>query len=199
LYNHLVDRYVQSNQDSAEEIATAISRGDSQAEALLVERYYRIVLYILKKRVQDENQARDLCQETFRITLERLRAEPLAEPDKLPAFLHSVAIKLCIADGRKAARRQTYTDSDFIEQFADQNSDQFTQLDRERAAAAVRALLDELENERDQRILKRYYIDELDKQIICDELSLSHRHFDKVISRARTRFKELIETRGQIS
>ena len=82
---------MQSNQDSAEEIATAISRGDSQAETLLVERYYRIVLYILKKRVQDENQARDLCQETFRITLERLRSEPLSEPDKLPAFLHSVA------------------------------------------------------------------------------------------------------------
>ena len=190
---------MQSNQDSAEEIATAISRGDSQAETLLVERYYRIVLYILKKRVQDENQARDLCQETFRITLERLRSEPLSEPDKLPAFLHSVATKLCIADSRKAARRHTYTDSDFIDQFADQNADQFTQLDRERAAAAVRALLDELDNERDQRILRRYYIDELDKQIICDELSLSHRHFDKVISRARTRFKELIETRGQIS
>ena len=190
---------MQSSLDSAEEIATAIHCGDSQAEALLVERYYRIVLYILKKRVADEQLARDLCQETFRVTLERLRSERLAEPEKLPAFLHSVAINLCIADGRKAARRQTYADSDLIDQVADQNADQFTQLDRERAAVAVRALLDELDNERDQRILKRYYIDELDKQIICDELSLSHRHFDKVISRARTRFKELIETRGQIS
>lgn len=182
--------------DSPEQIVAAIANGDRVAESALIERYYRIVLYILKKRVQDDDYARDLCQETFRITIERLRKQPLAEPNKLAAFLHSTAGNLCIADSRKALRRQTYADSNYVELFADQSDDQFSGLDRDRAALAVRKLLAELDNVRDQRILQRYYIDERDKGDICEELALSDRHFDKVISRARTRFRELIETRG---
>lgn len=181
---------------SPEEIASAIHRGDKAAETALIERYYRVVLYVLKKRTQDPDLARDLSQETFRITIERLRTEPLAEPGKLAAFLHSIAGNLCTAEVRKATRRQTYTDSEHVELYADQADDQFSRLERERAALSVRALLKELGNERDRKILQRYYIDELEKRDICEELALSDRHFDKVISRARTRFRELIESAG---
>lgn len=185
------------DQDSPDQIANAISRGDKKAEAVLLERYYRTVLYILKKRVRDEEHARDLCQDTFRIAIERLRREPLAEPEKLAAFLQSIGTNLCIAESRKSDRRQTFADSEYVELVADLNADQSSGLDRERAASAVRHLLTELDNERDQKILYRYYIDELDKEDICAELALNHRHFDKVISRARTRFRELIDASGR--
>ncbi|MBU2098790.1 MAG: RNA polymerase sigma factor [Gammaproteobacteria bacterium] len=187
-----------SQYETPEQIASAISRGDKNAETALLEQYYQTVLYILRKRVQNEDHARDLCQETFRITIERLRKEPLAEPDKLAAFLHSIAINLCIADSRRSARRQTYTDSDFVELVADSGAEQSLLLQQERAGKAVRSLLTELDNDRDRKILYRYYIDEQDKERICDELQLSHRHFDKVISRARTRFRELIDTGGHV-
>jgi len=179
---------------SPEQIASAIHSGEKAAETALIERYYRVVLYVLRNRVKDQELALDITQETFRITIERLRMEPLAEPDKLGAFLHSTASNLCTAEARKTKRRQTYADTDYIDLFADQAGDQFSQLERDRATIAVRLLLRELDNERDQKILQRYYLDELDKRDICDELALSHRHFDKVISRARTRFRELIET-----
>jgi RNA polymerase sigma factor (sigma-70 family) len=187
---------VQTPYESPGQLASAISQGDNTAESVLIERYYRVVLYILKKRVHDDEHARDLCQETFRITIERLRKESLSEPDKLAAFLQSIAANLCIADSRRSARRQTYADSEFIEQLADQSINQFSQLDRDRAAKAVRRLLAELDNVMDRTILHRYYIDELDKHEICEELALSHRHFDKVISRARARFRELIDAGG---
>ena len=188
---------MQTQYDSPEKIASAINDGDRAAESALIERYYRVVFYVLKKRLLDDENARDLCQETFRITIERLRKEALAEPDKLAAFLHSIAGNLCIAEDRKLSRRQTYADSDYVALFADEGSDQVAQLDRKRAAAAVRILLTELDNERDQRILHLYYIDELEKKDICEELALSDRHFDKVISRARRRFRELIATSGR--
>lgn len=183
--------------DTPGQIASAISQGDRKAEAVLLDRYYRTLLYILRKRVRDEEHARDLCQETFRITIERLRREPLAEPEKLAAFLQSIAANLSIAEGRKRERRQTYADSDYVELVADTGADQSVVLDRERIASAVRHLLTELDNLRDQRILYRYYIDELDKEEICAELELTHRHFDKVISRARTRFRELVDASGR--
>ena len=97
------------------QIAAAINLGDRAAETVLFERYYRTVLYILRKRLRDEESARDLCQETFRVTLERLRRAPLQEPEKLAAFIHSIAVKLSIADIRKAERRQTYPDSEYVD------------------------------------------------------------------------------------
>ena len=183
--------------ENSEQIALAISQGDSKAESVLLERYYRTVLFILRRRGNDEDQARDLCQETFRITIERLREKPLAEPSKLAAFMRSIAVNLCIAENRKSERRRTFTNSDVVELAAEQGLDQLASLAKERAAAAIRRLLTELTSERDQRILYRYYIDEIDKQDICAELALNHRHFDKVISRARTRFKQLLDASGQ--
>lgn len=183
--------------ENSEQIALAISQGDRKAESILLERYYRTVFFILRRRGNDEDQARDLCQETFRITIERLREKPLAEPSKLAAFMRSIAVNLCIAENRKSERRQTFTNSDAVELAAEQGLDQLASLAKERAAAAIRRLLTELTSERDQRILYRYYIDEIDKQEICTELALNHRHFDKVISRARTRFKQLLDASGQ--
>lgn len=183
--------------ENSEQIALAISQGDRKAESILLERYYRTVFFILRRRGNDEDQARDLCQETFRITIERLREKPLAEPSKLAAFMRSIAVNLCIAENRKSERRQTFTNSDAVELAAEQGLDQLASLAKERAATAIRRLLTELTSERDQRILYRYYIDEIDKQDICTELALNHRHFDKVISRARTRFKQLLDASGQ--
>ena len=182
---------------NSEQIALAIYQGDKKAESLLLDRYYRTVFFILRRRGIDEDQACDLCQETFRITIERLRDKPLAEPSKLAAFMRSIAVNLCIAENRKTERRQTFTNSDSIELAAEQGLDQYASLEKERAANAIRCLLTELTSERDQRILYRYYIDEIDKQDICEELALNHRHFDKVISRARTRFKQLIDASTQ--
>ncbi len=190
---------MQSQYENSELIVTAIHNGDKKAESILLERYYRQLFYILRKRGLDEEYARDLCQETFRIAIERLREKPLSEPSKIAAFMHGIAVNLCIAESRKAARRQTYTDNDSVALAAEKGLDQFATLSKERMELIVRRLLNELANERDQKILLRYYIDELDKHEICAELTLSHRHFDKVISRARTRFKQLVEASGQDS
>jgi RNA polymerase sigma-70 factor (ECF subfamily) len=188
---------VQNNYEAPSQIATAISQGDKKAETALLERYYQQVLFILKKRVGDPDYARDICQEAFRITIERLRRQPLAEPDKLAGFLQNVAINLCIAETRKSERRQTAFDSDYLELVVDRTPGQSQQLEKERAALAVRQLLAELDNERDRRILYRYYIDEMEKEDICAELELGYRHFDKVISRARARFRELAQSSGR--
>lgn len=186
-----------SPDETPEGLVSAIGRGNKQAEATLLEKYYRKVLFILKKRTGDEEQARDICQETFRIILERLRKSPLEEPGKLSSFILGTAINLHIGEMRKAVRRKTQYDSDLLEDMEDESSSQVDIVARERSRKAVCALLDELQNERDHRILRLYYLEELEKEEVCKELQLSHRHFDKVISRARKRFKELLATRRE--
>jgi RNA polymerase sigma-70 factor (ECF subfamily) len=66
-----------------------------------------------------------------------------------------------------------------------------------KAAALVRAVIEQLPTERDRVIVKRFYLDEAEKEEICREQhNLSPLHFDKVIHRARARMRELLQKRG---
>ena len=57
-------------------------------------------------------------------------------------------------------------------------------------------MLDEMPGERDRELLMRFYLNDEAKEQICQELKLSREHFNRVIFRARGRFRELLEHRG---
>jgi DNA-directed RNA polymerase specialized sigma24 family protein len=57
-------------------------------------------------------------------------------------------------------------------------------------------LLEELPTQRDRMVLVRFYLDGVDKQQLCRELGLSPKHFDRVLMRARTRLRSIIERRA---
>jgi RNA polymerase sigma-70 factor (ECF subfamily) len=173
-------------------LVTAIGRGDRNAEAALYSRYYRPTLFIMERKTGDPELAQDLCQEAFCITIERLRHQPLTDPDKLPAFLHSTALNLYIAEIRKADRRKTFTDQALLDGVADSTQNQYRALLRERSGEAVRRLIAAMDNSRDRMLLYQYYIEEKDKTQVCADLGLTQRHFDKVLFRAKQRFKELL-------
>jgi RNA polymerase sigma-70 factor (ECF subfamily) len=173
-------------------LVTAIGRGDTKAEAVFYKRYYQSTLFILERKTHDPELAQDLCQEAFCITLERLRQQTLNDPDKLPAFLHSTALNLYIAEIRKADRRKTFSDHELLNGVVDATQNQYRALARERSGEAVRRLIAAMDNSRDRSLLYQYYIEEHDKIQVCADLGLSHRHFDKVLFRARQRFKELL-------
>jgi RNA polymerase sigma-70 factor (ECF subfamily) len=67
------------------ELARRIAAGDRSAETELVERYQRGVLYLLKRKARDPEIALDLRQETFRIAIEKLRSQGLAEAERIGA------------------------------------------------------------------------------------------------------------------
>ena len=56
-------------------------------------------------------------------------------------------------------------------------------------------MLAELKNDRDREILSRYYIADENKEDICRDLELSDLHFNRVLFRARQRYRELFERR----
>src|SRR5690606_1003707 len=99
------------------------------------------------------HDAEDVCQETFRITIERLRAKPLEEPDKLAGFVHNTALSVQKGDFRKLGRRKTFTDQDRIDRAPAREQDQLRKLIRENTDAAVRTLIGCLKNGRDREIL----------------------------------------------
>jgi RNA polymerase sigma-70 factor (ECF subfamily) len=181
------------------DLAQRIAGGDRGAEAELVERYGRGVLYLLQRKTRDPQLALDLRQETFRVAIERLRASGLEEAGRIGAYLRGIAVNLAIADARKTTRRATTADSDAVDLLADPAAGPAETVSTEQVRAAVRALLDELPVQRDREILLRFYLDDEDKESICAGLGVDSAHFNRILFRAKQRFRELVivaERRG---
>ncbi len=159
----------------------------------MVVKYGRTLLYLMEKRTGDSERAKDVVQDAFIIVLEKLRNEPLDDPTKLSAYLYNTAKNVYIGETRKEVRRETFFDTELLEMIASSNGEQYQTLVLERSRAAIDRLFDDLRNDRDRMILIHYYIDEIEKDIICENLGLSHRHFDRVISRARSRFRDIVQ------
>src|ERR1700680_5167647 len=73
---------------------------------------------------------------------------------------------------------------------------EWERVGRPQWAEAARRMLDEMPAERDREILVLLYLNDEDKAQICRDLRLSEEHFNRVIFRARNRFRELLEHRG---
>jgi RNA polymerase sigma-70 factor (ECF subfamily) len=145
-----------------------------------------------RKRV-DISVADDLCNEAFRILLERVQREPLRDPDKVAAFLAQTARNLFMADARKYTRRRTSTgDDEIIVGEADPSADAADRLQHVDLARVVRSVLERMTVPRDREILVRYYLRDEDKTRICQDLGLTEAHFNRVIDRARSRFAALL-------
>lgn len=177
----------------AADLVRRITMGEAAAEGALVERYRRGILYLLRHLGALPELADDLQQETFRIVLERLRQEGLADPAGLSAFLRGTARNLLIAERRKTARRQTWTDSGELALAVAPAPSQLQTVLLEEEAEIVRRLIAELPTDRDRQLLLRFYVAEEDKDKLCADLGLDSLHFNRVLFRARQRFKELLE------
>lgn len=174
------------------DLVARIGRGDGAAEHEMVARYERGLVYLLRRRAGDPDLALDLCQDTFRIAIEKLRAEPLNEPERLAGYLRGVAVNLVVGLERKNVRRATTSDSEKVEAAADPAAGPFDDVSSEQVGAAVRRLLGELRTPRDREILTRLYIHDEDKDSICRSLGIDSTHFNRVLYRAKQRFRELL-------
>jgi RNA polymerase sigma-70 factor (ECF subfamily) len=176
----------------AADLVARIRGGARDAEDALIRRYGPGLLYLLKRRTRDPELALDLRQDTFRIAIEKLRNASLEEPERLAAYLRGVALNLWLGQRRKDTRRATTADSEAVELVADEGAGPFDNVSREQVRRAVGVLLSELGTARDREILTRLYLDDEDKEAICTALGVDSTHFNRVLFRAKQRFRELL-------
>jgi RNA polymerase sigma-70 factor (ECF subfamily) len=169
-----------------------IGAGDRRAEEELVRRYQRGLIYLLQRRTRDPQLAQDLAQETFRIAIEKLRQSPIEQADRIGAYLRGTALNLVIGEVRKHVRRGTSADSDAVDAAADDAAGPFDNVSGEQVKRLVRKLLDELPVPRDREILIKTYLEDQDKSAICEALAVDSAHYNRVLFRAKERFRELL-------
>ena len=182
--------------ESAADLVGRIRQGDRQAEDELVRRYRRGVAIILRAESSDAAAVDDLFQETFRIALEKIRQGDLREPEKLSGFICSLARNLVIDHFRRVAARRT-SGALKLAALASSRPDPLENLLRTEKGAIVKRVLSEMPSDRDRQILFRFYIAEDEKDSICRDLDLTSLHFNRVLFRARERYRDLyLETTG---
>lgn len=177
----------------ATDLVRRIAAGDAAAEETLVLRYSRGLLYLLRRLGAPPDLAEDLHQETLRIGLERLRRRELDDPAGLAGFLRGIARNLVLNERRKTGRRRTDADEEKLAQVVHPAPSQLSSVLQDEEAETVRRLIGELATDRDRQLLLRFYVAEEEKASICADLGLDDLHFNRVLFRARQRFKEILE------
>lgn len=169
-------------------LARRLQQAEGAGEDELIHRYSRGVAIIIGRIVRDPLTTADLCQEALRLVLEKLRRGCLREPGKLSGFICGVARNLAIEHLRRARPVQPL---EAALHAPDPNPSPLARLVEKEQVEAVRRVLSEMTTARDREILYRFYLLEEDKEDICSQLGLSSLHFNRVLHRARQRFKEL--------
>lgn len=176
-----------------ESLLKKIQSGDLSAEQQLVSIYWRSLYFILNKRTNDPDLSEDLAQEAFIVVITKARAGEIEKPEALASFIRQVGVNLMIANYRKEKRRNTETSDEIEVQFPDSEQTTANKLNSKQVCQVVNQVMEELPTERDREILRRYFIYGQEKSVICEEYELKAVHFDRVLFRARSRLKQLIQ------
>ena len=182
---------VTAGESQGADLVRLIMAGDQLAEKELVQRYSRGMSIIIRHRVKNEADVEDLCQETFRIALEKIRRGDVREPEKLSGFISGLARNLATAHLRRLSRWRAGTAE--AHPPIDHAPNPYDKLLKKERAVIVRQVISEMRSDRDRQILHRFCITEEDKEKICADLGLTSLHFNRVLSRALKRFKDLYE------
>lgn len=189
-----------SDKDQSEkiaiDIAARIKAGDHSAEAEFVSEYGPGLLTMLRMRMRFDSRVDDVYQDVLIIVLQRLRGDGLDQPEKLPAFIQGVAVKVIAGKYRKDHDFDTQPDMDKIGVIQDHAPSTVHQISTEQSDRAARTLLKKLPNKRYREILFRHYVLGESKSWICGAMELTPQNFDRVIHRARYAFRKLLEDKG---
>lgn len=173
---------------SSEELVAGILNSEKGCEEELARRFSHGLVRMLRTRTRDLSLAEDLAQDTFFKILERLRTRGIDQPQHLDRFVSQTAKFVHLGWLRKLGNRNELTGID-VDQDSGVNVEQ-EQIRRERIEL-VRALIQSMNVARDRDLMFRYYVNDEPKTDICAALDISDQHFDRVIHRARKRFREL--------
>ena len=168
---------------------------DPVAHLAAVYRDYPGLRALILRRVRDPDVAADILQDAAVTTLEKLRNGEIAHPENVGGYLYRVALNHLRNHRRKD--RTALSSADAVDELpAPVNDPDWENVGRPQWASAARRMLEEMPVARDREVLVRFYLDDEDRETICRELGLSEEHFNRVIFRARIRFRELLEHRG---
>lgn len=190
-----VDNEPKPESQVSQELVGRIVSGDKSAETEMVQRYQRGLQVMLVNRSKDKYLAEDITQETWALVLGKLRKDELRNPERLAAFIIQIGKNQLIMHYRKQGKQRISDDSDLNSiESSDASPEQL--IINQQLGDMMQEVLTELGQARDREVIKEFYLLGKDKAQLCEQFEISPAHFDRVLYRAKERFKKLWLAKG---
>lgn len=165
----------------------ALRDRDTAAEDYLVTRFFQPVKIKLRARLRSPELVQDACQETFLRVLAYFRSgKTLNNPASLPGFIHTVSHNVALELLRSHTRQDQIPEN--APETPDSSVSAEVQLVTDERKEMVRRVISELAP-RDRELLRRVFLEDEDKDVVCQEMHVDRGYLRVLLHRARLRLK----------
>ena len=140
------------------------------------------------------DKVEDLRQETFIRVIAVVRKDGVRQPERFGAFVNSICNHVLLEHYRSSAKNQPLEDAHL--DMPDKVLDLDGMLVTKQSAERVRRTLDGMPK-RDRDLLRGIFLEEKEKDSVCQELGVDREYLRVLVHRAKDKFKALYE-KGQV-
>jgi RNA polymerase sigma-70 factor, ECF subfamily len=160
---------------------------DFRTEQHFVSYFSKLLLIKLRSRVRSSQAVEDIQQETFLRVLKTLRTEDgIRCAEKFGAFVNSVCNNVLLEFYRSSSH-STSSDENSADP-PDRTIDLDGMLATKQTRERVRKILDQLPD-KDRRLLRALFLEDMDKDEICQEFGVDRDYLRVLLHRAKQNFK----------
>lgn len=143
----------------------------------------------LRSRLNSPQAIEDVRQETFARVFAALRGGKIRQPDRLGAFVNSMCNNVLLEHYRSSSRQDSLDDEEQPE-IPDAKVDVLGAVANKQMAEKVREILEEMP-ERDRRLLREVFLEERDKDDVCNDFGVDREYLRVLLHRAKQVFKSM--------
>ena len=175
------------------DIVAQCQQGDTAAFRYVVERYQTMLFTLGLKMLGDEEEAKDIVQDTFVKAWERIgQYDPKYS---LSTWLYTIASRLCMSRMKRMLRMAPLPDDEQVLRRYMDDDNGLRQLENNELAAIVRALADGL-GAKQRLVFTLSHLEGLDNQEIEERTGLSARQVKSNLYAARQIVKQRLKQLG---
>src|SRR3989440_11232873 len=171
-----------------------LREGDPSTEQHFVAYFEQLLHIKLRSRMLTSDKVEDLRQETFIRVIAVLRKDGVRQPERFGAFVNSICNNVLLEHYRSSAKNQPLEDAHL--DMPDKVLDLDGMLVTKQSAERVRRTLDGMPK-RDRDLLRGIFLEEKEKDSVCQELGVDREYLRVLVHRAKDKFKALYE-KGQV-
>jgi RNA polymerase sigma-70 factor (ECF subfamily) len=162
---------------------------DEVTEQHFVGYFSELISLKLRSRLQSAQAIQDVRQETFARIFVLLRKEGgIRQGERLGALVNSICNNVLFEHYRSGKRTEPL-EGIVADNLLDHQPDALRQAISRQTQASVHEVLDSL-GERDRKVLRYLFVEERDKDAICEELGIDREYMRVLIHRAKKAFRE---------
>lgn len=171
-----------------------LRQGDPATENHFVAYFDQFLRIKLRARMLSSDAVEDLRQETFVRVISKLRREEaVRQPERFGAFVNSICNNVLTEFYRTSSRTVPLEDS-YLE-MPDRAQDLDRLTDTKQSKEQIRQMIEEL-SKKDRDLLRAYFLEEKDKDEVCQQFGVDRDHFRVLLHRAKDKFKTMYREEG---